>query len=117
MGKKNNTNKLVDAAMGKEHSGTTLQDFLAKFNSPEGKFVDSIDPKSTFDVYIKFYPTLESEKMSTGAAVVNTLGTAATGALNTAGNAVTGGLLGSFMNNGSVIDAHDKFSTVGTDRK
>ena len=113
----NNTNKLVDAAMGKEHSGTTLQDFLAKFNSPEGKFVDSIDPKSTFDVYIKFYPTLESEKMSTGAAVVNALGTAATGALNTAGNAVTGGLLGSFMNNGSVIDAHNKFSTVGTDRK
>lgn len=117
MGLMNNANKLVDAAMGKEHSGTTLQDFLAKFNSPEGKFVDSIDPKSTFDVYMKFYPTLESEKMSTGAAVVNALGTAATGALNTAGNAVTGGLLGSFMNNGSVIDAHNKFSTVGTDRK
>ena len=59
MGLMNNANKLVDAAMGKDHSGTTLQDFLAKFNSPEGKFVDSIDPKSTFDVYIKFYPTLE----------------------------------------------------------
>ena len=109
----NNANKLVDAAMGKEHSGTTLQDFLAKFNSPEGKFVDSIDPKSTFDVYVKFYPTLESEKQSTGAAVINALGTAATGALKTAGNAITGGLLGSFMNSGSVKDAHDTFKYAG----
>ena len=113
MGLMNNANKLVDAAMGKEHNGTTLQDFLAKFNSPEGKFVDTIDPKSTFDVYVKFYPTLESEKRSTGAAVINALGTAATGALKTAGNAITGGLLGSFMNSGSVKDAHDKFKYVG----
>ena len=113
MGLMNNANKLVDAAIGKEHSGTTLQDFLAKFNSPEGKFVDSIDPKSTFDVYVKFYPTLESEKQSTGAAVINALGTAATGALKTAGNAITGGLLGSFMNSGSVKDAHDKFKYTG----
>ena len=113
MGLMNNVNKLVDAAIGKEHSGTTLQDFLAKFNSPEGKFVDSIDPKSTFDVYVKFYPTLESEKQSTGAAVINALGTAATGALKTAGNAITGGLLGSFMNSGSVKDAHDKFKYAG----
>lgn len=113
MGLMNNANKLVDAAIGKEHSGTTLQDFLAKFNSPEGKFVDSIDPKSTFDVYVKFYPTLESEKQSTGAAVINALGTAATGALKTTGNAITGGLLGSFMNSGSVKDAHDKFKYVG----
>ena len=113
MGLMNNANKLVDAAIGKQHSGTTLQDFLAKFNSPEGKFVDSIDPKSTFDVYVKFYPTLESEKQSTGAAVINALGTAATGALKTAGNAITGGLLGSFMNSGSVKDAHDKFKYAG----
>ena len=54
----NNANKLVDAAIGKDHSGTTLEDFLSKFNSPEGKFVDTIDPKTTFDVYVKFYPTL-----------------------------------------------------------
>ena len=113
MGLMNNANKLVDAAIGKDHSGTTLQDFLAKFNSPEGKFVDSIDPKSTFDVYVKFYPTLESEKQSTGAAVINALGTAATGALKTAGNAITGGLLGSFMNSGSVKDAHDQFKYAG----
>ena len=113
MGLMNNANKLVDAAMGKEHSGTTLQDFLAKFNSPEGKFVDSIDPKSTFDVYVKFYPTLESEKQSTGAAVINALGTAATGALKTAGNAITGGFLGSFMNDGSVEDAHKNFTYAG----
>ena len=113
MGLMNNANKIIDAAMGKDHSGTTLQDFLAKFNSPEGKFVDSIDPKSTFDVYVKFYPTLESEKQSTGAAVINALGTAATGALKTAGNAITGGLLGSFMNSGSVKDAHKNFTYAG----
>ena len=119
MGLMNNANKLVDAAMGKEHSGTTLQDFLAKFNSPEGKFVDSIDPKSTFDVYIKFYPTLEpteKEKKnynSIGNSVTRALGTAATGALKTAGNAITGGLLGSLMNSGSVNDAHDKYKYTG----
>ena len=119
MGLMNNANKLVDAAMGKDHSGTTLQDFLAKFNSPEGKFVDSIDPKSTFDVYIKFYPTLEpteEEKKnynSIGNSVIRALGTAATGALKTAGNAITGGLLGSLMNDGSVEDAHKNFTYAG----
>ena len=119
MGLMNNANKLVDAAMGKDHSGTTLQDFLAKFNSPEGKFVDSIDPKSTFDVYIKFYPTLEpteKEKKnynSIGNSVTRALGTAATGALKTAGNAITGGLLGSFMNDSSVEDAHKNFPYAG----
>ena len=40
----NNANKLVDAAIGKDHSGTTLEDFLSKFNSPEGKFVDTAMP-------------------------------------------------------------------------
>ena len=119
MGLMNNANKLVDAAIGKDHSGTTLQDFLAKFNSPEGKFVESIDPKSTFDVYIKFYPTLEptEEKKknynSIGNSVTRALGTAATGALKTAGNAITGGLLGSFMNSGSVKDAHKNFTYAG----
>ena len=119
MGLMNNANKLVDAAMGKDHSGTTLQDFLAKFNSPEGKFVDSIDPKSTFDVYIKFYPTLEpteEEKKnynSIGNSVIRALGTAATGALKTAENAITGGLLGSLMNDGSVEDAHKNFTYAG----
>ena len=119
MGLMNNANKLVDAAIGKDHSGTTLQDFLAKFNSPEGKFVDSIDPKSTFDVYIKFYPTLEptEEKKksynSIGNSVTRALGTAATGALKTAGNAITGGLLGSLMNDGSVEDAHKNFTYAG----
>ena len=119
MGLMNIANKLVDAAMGKDHSGTTLQDFLAKFNSPEGKFVDSIDPKSTFDVYIKFYPTLEptEEKKksynSIGNSVTRALGTAATGALKTAGNAITGGLLGSLMNDSSVEDAHKNFTYAG----
>ena len=119
MGLMNNANKLVDAAIGKDHSGTTLQDFLAKFNSPEGKFVESIDPKSTFDVYIKFYPTLEptEEKKknynSIGNSVTRALGTAATGALKTAGNAITSGLLGSLMNDGSVEDAHKNFTYAG----
>ena len=119
MGLMNNANKLVDAAMGKDHSGTTLQDFLAKFNSPEGRFVDSIDPKSTFDVYVKFYPTLEpteEEKKnynSIGNSVTRALGTAATGALKTAGNAITGGLLGSLMNDSSVEDAHKNFPYAG----
>lgn len=108
----NSLGDIANAALG-QSSGTNLQSFLSKFYSPEGKFVDSIDPKSTFDVYVKFYPTLESEKQSTRAAVINALGTAATGALKTAGNAITGGLLGSFMNSGSVKDAHDKFEYAG----
>ena len=112
----NNANKLVDAAMDKDYSGTTLEDFLSKFNSPEGKFVDTIDPKTTFDVYVKFYPTFSAlelpkqGKMTVSKKVFNALGTAATGALKTAGNAITGGFLENAMNyKKSVEKAHDNF--------
>ena len=50
---------LVDSALGRS-SGTNLNTFLSKFYSSEGKFVDTLDPKSTFDVSMKFYPTIKS---------------------------------------------------------
>ena len=53
--------KAIDAAAGNS-SGTTLQDFLSHFSSSEGKWINTIDPFSTFDVRIKFYPSVEVEE-------------------------------------------------------
>ena len=44
-------------------SGTTLQQFLDKFSSPKGRYVDTIDPLGTFDVKFKFYPTLTPDEL------------------------------------------------------
>ena len=56
----------VGAALGTS-SGTTLEDFLQHFGSSQGKWINDIDPLNTFDVTIKFYPTLppKTEKKST----------------------------------------------------
>lgn len=45
----------VDSTTGKS-SGTTLQDFLSRFSSSEGVWAKTIDPFSTFDVTMKFFP-------------------------------------------------------------
>lgn len=51
---------IVDSALGAiggGSKGTTLQDFLANFSSSEGIWAKTIDPFSTFDVSMKFYPS------------------------------------------------------------
>ena len=50
----------IDAGFGKSR-GTTLQDFLSHFSSSEGKWINTIDPFSTFDVKIRFYPPMPTE--------------------------------------------------------
>ncbi len=107
-------NAVVDAATGR-NSGTTLQQFLSKFGSSEGKHVDLPNPLATFDVNMKFFPTQQpATEVGPGKRVLNALGTAATGAINNLGNNLTGGLLGSLLNRGSVIKEHDGFQAAGT---
>lgn len=91
-------------------SGTTLSQFLSRFGSSEGKYVDQINPLATFDVFIKFYPTIDSLQTPSTLDKLAQLGkTIATNA----GNNLTGGLLGSLLNEGSTLeqakkDAHIK---------
>lgn len=114
--------KAVGAAQG--NNGTTLQDFLSHFSSSEGKWVNTIDPFSTFDVRIKFFPTttLDDNKEKTWLdkleepmdAVANSLMSSAKSAVKNAANNLTGGLLGSIMNSKvDIIDKHNEFDGVG----
>lgn len=111
----NTVNSIVDAATG-SNSGTTLSQFLSKFGSSEGKYVNTIDPLATFDISMKFFPSIASTVLSTKDRVINALGTAATQAINNLGNNLTGGLLGSIMNDindNSVLNQHDSFEHKG----
>ena len=105
---------MVDAALGSS-SGTNLNTFLSKFYSSEGKFVDTLDPKSTFDVSMQFYPTIKSSGGSS--TWYQKLGDAALGAAQSAvknlANNVTGGLLGSIMN--SRVDIKSKHKAFETE--
>lgn len=102
-------NTAVDAALGTK-SGTTLETFLSKYNSSAGKFVDTLDPLTTFDVNIKFYPTIE---VTGDNGFLNALGEIATSAASNLLNNVTGGLASSLMNNKNVIAEHDSFGFIG----
>ena len=102
--------KAMDAATGASH-GTTLEEFLSKFSSTAGVFVDTIDPLHTFEVEFKFYPisgqphdgvpdTPAGEKdfldklKDAGASLADS----AMNAVNNLGDSLTGGLLGSIIN-------------------
>ena len=88
--------KAVDAATGSSSSGTTLQDFLSKFSSSEGKWVNTIDPFATFDLTMKLYPEPNEEKKDKG--FLDKLADAAKGAVKSLVNNATGGLVGALMN-------------------
>jgi len=99
--------KAVDAATGATH-GTNLEEFLTKFSSTAGVFVDTIDPLHTFEVEFKFFPTEFSphegavpdaddnkgwlEKLG------SSLANSAMDAVNNLGDSLTGGMLGSIIN-------------------
>lgn len=107
---------IIDSAVGAvtgSSGGTTLQDFLSQFSSSEGVWVKTIDPFATFDVSIKFYPSFwwdYGEKKSTDwkDKLSDSLMGSAKSAVKNLANNVTGGLLGSFMNNLSVMQKHDE---------
>lgn len=103
-------NGAVGAAAGK-NSGTNLQDFLSHFSSSDGIWAKQIDPLATFDVSIKFYPTLGSEnKKSWLENLGDNLLNSAKGTVKNLANNVTGGLLGSIMNNVDVMKKHAEFA-------
>lgn len=108
-------NDVTNAIYG--NNGTsTLDDFLNKFNSSEGKFVNQIDPLTTFDVTMKFYPILENQNSSNTVAnrIMNVLGTTFTSAINNLGNNITGGLLGSLLNGTKKVQgSHDQWNYSG----
>jgi hypothetical protein len=103
----------IDAGFGKS-KGTTLQDFLSHFSSSEGKWVNVIDPFSTFDVKIRFYPPMPTEPIKNAEKpllnrledVGNSLVSSAKSAVKNTANNLTGGLLGSIMN--SKVDIMEK---------
>ena len=91
----------VEAATGSSH-GTTLQDFLSHFSSSEGIWAKTIDPFTTFDVSIKFFPSfywpIADNDKDTLEKLGDSLVSSAKGAVKSLANNVTGGLLGSIMN-------------------
>ena len=103
-------NGLVDAATGGS-GGTTLDTFLAKFTASSERYAEVIDPKTTFDVYMAFYPTLEGEAIGTGRKVLNALGTAATGMVKNLVSNITGGLLDLGSGSGDVMKEHDSWES------
>ena len=90
-------NTTVDAATGTAHH-TTLEDFLNKFNSSAGKYVETIDPLTTFDVVFKFFPNDSTSNKKNLAGILKDVGL---GMLeNLADNAI-GGLYSSISNGNS----------------
>jgi hypothetical protein len=85
---------VIDNVTG-QNRGTSLDDFLSKFGSSEGKHVNTIDPLATFEVSFAFEPTSGSTK-DTG--ILAVLGSAATNIVKNSLNNITGGLAGSLAN-------------------
>ena len=108
---------VVGKALGGKSSGSNLEDFLSHFSSSEGKWINQIDPLNTFDVSIKFYPTIapkKEKKESTLSKIGSSLLGAAKSAVKEGLNSATGGLVGSLMN--SKVDIkklHDKYDGIG----
>lgn len=101
-------------ALGGGSQGTSLQDFLANFSSSEGIWAKTIDPFSSFDVSIKFYPSFYWSTQDNGKdkGILDKLGdslmSSAKSAVKSLANNVTGGLIGSIMNSKvEIMKQHD----------
>lgn len=108
-------NNTLDAVAGSS-SGTSLQDFLSKFSSSDGKWISQIDPYSFFDVTIKFYPTINASNSKNGWLdnLTDSMKSTAMAATKNLTNNLTGGLLGSLMNSQvSIKTQHDNNEDVG----
>lgn len=105
----------VDAYKGSS-GGTGLQQFLQKFSTSGQSYVDTIDPLGTFDVKIKFYPTLTAAELSAQTKpdkmdrVIGSLTNSLKGAGESLLDNISGGLYSSNKNKKhSIIKDHDKF--------
>ena len=108
----------VNAVVGSSGNGTSRQDFLSHFTSADGIWAKTIDPFTTFDVTMKFFPSVhwpdpsteknKKEDKSWASNLGNTLVSSAKGAVKSFANNATGGLLGSFMNSKvDIMKNHD----------
>ena len=106
-------NDVGDAAFERS-SGTTLQTFLSKFSSTDAKHINVINPLTTFDAKIKFYPCIDPTK-NNSSNILDKIGSAlkdaGTNMLNNLANNALGGLVGSWLNDDEdrVINKHDSF--------
>lgn len=64
---------LVNTAT-ESYSGTTLDDFLAKFSDGGGKYVNTLDPLGTFDVTVEFHPSIQAADLKWGDKMLGALG-------------------------------------------
>jgi len=108
---------IIDSAVGAAtgtSGGTTLQDFLQTFSSSEGIWAKTIDPFSSFDVSIKFFPsfwwkTVGNDDKSWADKLGDSLMSSAKSSVKSLANNATGGLLGSIMNSSvDIMKKHDK---------
>lgn len=105
---------VIDSAVGKitGNNGTSLNDFLSKFSSSDGKWVDTIDPFASFELTMKLYPAPKAEPNDKN--LLGKLGdlglSAAKSAVKNLANNALGGIVGSIMNGKVKIeDQRDKF--------
>ena len=94
---------VIEGAVGSVfglNSGTNLKDFLSKFSSADGKWVDVLDPFASFELTMKLYPAPQKERdrRSKLAKLGDSLMSSAKNAVKNAANNLTGGLIGSIMN-------------------
>lgn len=110
---------VIEGAVGSAfglNSGTNLKDFLAKFSSADGKWVDTLDPFATFELTIKLYPAppAKEDNRSKLKKLGDSLLSSTKTALKNAANNLTGGLVGSIMNDKVKIDTmHNNFDKRG----
>lgn len=106
---------IIDSAVGAAtgtSGGTTLQDFLHTFSSSEGIWAKTIDPFSSFDVSIKFFPSDWNSKKDDNKDWLDKVGeslmSSAKNSVKSLANNATGGLLGSIMNSDvDIMIKHD----------
>ena len=107
-------------------SGTNLQNFLQKFSSSGKSYVDTIDPLGTFDITIKFFPTLTADELAKQEAenkknkpkdkVKNLLKGAIKGMGTSLLDNVTGGLYSANQNKKhSIMNDHNDFGKIKKD--
>lgn len=111
----NFVNSFIDT-VSDTNSGTNLQQFLNKFGSSAGKYAEQLNPLATFDVNIKFYPTISSksiQNISTKDKIKGLLGSTVTSMATNLGNNLTGGLLTSLLNKTTVESERKDFDKAG----
>ena len=114
-------NGAIDSVSGSS-SGTHLKDFLNHFSPSDGKWIQTIDPLTTFELTFKFHPdqfdagekkgnsSWITKLQAIGNSAFNSMAQAGTNALNNA----TGGLLGAMVGQSTnVKKMHKGFKQAG----